>query len=61
MKAKSFMSEGKVYANLSDMDMYKLLGRVASYINAWEKSIGPQLIIQAKNTIAKRQAERRAA
>lgn len=61
MKAKSFVSEGKVYANLSDMDMYKLLGRVSSYINAWEKAIGPQLIIQAKNTIAKRQAERRAA
>ena len=61
MKPKSFVSEGKVYANLSDMDMFKLLGRVSSYINAWEKAIGPQLITHAKNVIAKRQAERSAA
>lgn len=61
MKPKSFVSAGKVYANLSDMDMYKLLGRVSSYISAWEEAIGPQLIIQEKNAIAKRQTENRAA
>lgn len=61
MKPKSFVSEGKVYANLSDLDLFKLLSRVSSYIDGWEKAIAPPLIAQAKNTLAKRQAEKNAA
>lgn len=56
MKANSFVSEGKVFANLSDLDLYRLLSRTASYIDAWEKAIGPSLITKAKNTMAARQA-----
>lgn len=61
MKPKSFVSEGKAYANLSDLDLFKLLSRVSSYIDSWEKAIAPPLIKQAKNTLAHRQAARNAA
>lgn len=61
MKAKSFISEGKVYANLSDLDLFKLLSRVSSYIDSWEKAIAPPLIKQAKNALASRQTARNAA
>lgn len=61
MKAKSFISEGKVYANLSDLDLFKLLSRVSSYIDSWEKAIAPPLIKQAKNALASRQSSRNAA
>ena len=61
MKAKSFISEGKVYANLSDLDLFKLLSRVSSYIDSWEKAIAPPLIKQAKNALANRQSSRNAA
>ena len=61
MKPKSFVSEGKVYANLSDLDLFKLLSRVSSYIDSWEKAIAPPLIKQAKNALANRQSARNAA
>lgn len=61
MKANSFISEGKVGANLSDLDLFKLLSRTSSYIDAWEKAIAPPLIKLAKNTLADRQASRNAA
>jgi len=56
MKANSFISEGKVNANLSDLDMFKLLSRTASYIDCWEKAIAPPLIKLAKNAIEQRRA-----
>ena len=56
MQANSFVSTGKVFANLSDLDLFRLLSRVSSYIDAWEAAIAPALIKQAKNTIAARQA-----
>ena len=56
MQSNSFVSEGKVFANLSDLDLYRLLSRTASYIDAWEKAIGPSLITKAKNAISARQA-----
>lgn len=61
MKPKSFISEGKVYANLSDLDLFKLLSRVSSYIDAWEKAIAPPLIQMAKKSIANRKANKNAA
>ena len=56
MKANSFVSEGKVYANLSDLDMFKLLSRVSSYIDSWEKAIAPSLISHAKTILSNRQS-----
>ena len=56
MKANSFISEGKVNANLSDLDMFKLFSRTSSYIDCWEKAIAPSLIKLAKNAIEQRRA-----
>lgn len=61
MKANSFVSEGKVFANLSDLDIYKLFKRTSSYIDAWEKAIAPPLIKLAKTALANRQAGNQAA
>jgi len=61
MKSNSFVSEGKVGANLSDLDMFKLLSRTSSYIDSWEKAIAPPLIKLAKNTLAQRIAANHAA
>lgn len=61
MKPNSFVSTGKVYANLSDLDLFGLLSSVSSYIDCWEHAIGPALITKAKNTVAARQSARNAA
>ncbi|MCM1188548.1 MAG: hypothetical protein NC541_04535 [bacterium] len=61
MKPNSFVSTGKVYANLSDLDLFSLLSSVSSYIDCWEHAIAPALITKAKNAMAARQSERRAA
>jgi hypothetical protein len=60
MKANSFVSEGKVFANLSDLDLFKLLSRTASYIDAWEKAIAPPLIRLAKNAMTGRMGAKKA-
>lgn len=61
MKPYSFVSTGKVYANLSDLDLFNLLSSVSSYIDCWEHAIAPSLITKAKNVMAARQAEQKAA
>lgn len=61
MKANSFVSEGKAYTNLSDLDLFRLLSRVSSYIDSWEKAAVPPLIKLAKNTMESRRAGKTAA
>ncbi len=61
MKSNSFVSAGKVFANLSDLDLFALLSSVSSYIDCWEHAIAPALITKAKNTVATRQAAKNAA
>lgn len=61
MQANSFVSTGKVFANLSDLDLFKLLSRVSSYIDAWEKAYAPQVIGSAKRAIQERRAAQNAA
>ena len=61
MKPNSFVSTGKVYANLSDLDLFDLLSSVSSYIDCWEHAIAPVLITKAKNSVAARQSARDAA
>ncbi len=61
MKSNSFVSAGKVFANLSDLDLFALLSSVSSYIDCWEHAIAPALITKAKNTVASRQAAKNAA
>lgn len=60
MKPNSFVSTGKVYANLSDLDLFDLLSSVSSYIDCWEHAIAPALITKAKNAVAARQSARNA-
>jgi len=54
MKANSFTGTAKVFANLTDLDLFRLLSRTASYIDAWEKAVAPPLIKTAKKAIAER-------
>lgn len=61
MKSGSFVSTGKVYANLTDLDLYKLLSRVSSYIDCWEKAIAPSLIGMAKKSMENRKIQQNAA
>ena len=61
MKPNSFVSTRKVYANLSDLDLFDLLSSVSSYIDCWEHAIAPALITKAKNAVAARQSSRNAA
>lgn len=61
MKANSFISEGKAYTNLNDLELFRLLSRVSSYIDSWEKAAAPSLIKLAKNTMETRRAAKAAA
>lgn len=54
MKSGSFVSAGRVNANLTDQDLFRLLSRVTSYISGWEAAIAPSLISQAKKALAER-------
>ncbi len=47
----SYVSETKVFANLSDLDFYKLFCHAVSYIQAWELSTAPAMIRQARKQI----------
>ena len=52
MKPNSFVSTGKAYANMSDLDLYECLSRVGSYISCWEMAMAPYLIKKAKEELA---------
>ena len=56
MKPNSYISEKKVSANLTDLDLFKLLNRVSSYIDAWERPL-PHLSLRGKKAIQENQAE----
>lgn len=47
----SFVSEVKIFANLSDLDFFKLFSRAVSYIRAWELATAPALLRQARKLI----------
>lgn len=48
MKSGSYTAIRSVNANLSDLDMFKLMNRVASYITAWESAYAPSVISMGK-------------
>lgn len=56
MKSGSYVRKNMVYANLSDMELFQLLSRVSSYIDAWEKVVSASIILQGRNELAKRQS-----
>jgi len=50
IKPKSYTSDKKIYININDRDLFKLLKRVNSYIDVWEKLYGSHLINQMLET-----------
>jgi len=56
-RSKSFVSESKVYINLNDLDFFKLMNRVSSYIRIWESQYGASLMVTGKNAIEEQMAE----
>lgn len=48
MKPNSFESTAKVYININDFDMFKLLSRVSSFVSVWELTYAPKRIREAK-------------
>ncbi|HJC23232.1 MAG TPA: hypothetical protein H9761_05950 [Candidatus Eisenbergiella merdavium] len=54
MKSGSFISQGRVNANLTDQDLFRLLSRVSAYISGWEAAIAPPLITKAKKALEER-------
>jgi len=52
IQPKSYLSEKKVFININDRDLYRILKRVNSYIDVWERYYGVILInemIKLKN------------
>jgi len=50
IQPKSYVTDKKVFININDRDMFKLLKRVDSYIETWEKLYGSYLINQMIKT-----------
>lgn len=48
MKANSYTKEKSVYININDLDMFKLLSRVSSFLSVWELTYAPKIMREAK-------------
>ena len=57
IKANTYVVGAKVFVNINDFDMFKLLSRIQSFINAWECTYSPDRIRQAKQIVAKNMKE----
>lgn len=57
IKSNTYVAGAKVYVNINDFDMFKLLSRIQSFINAWECTYSPDRIRQAKQIAAKNMKE----
>ena len=57
IQANTYTAGAKVYVNINDFDMFKLLSRIQSFINAWECTYSPDRIRQAKQIAAKNMKE----
>lgn len=53
----SYKEEKKAFININDLDFYRLLSRIRSYITVWEFTYGPQRIRQAKEELYKSMKE----
>lgn len=58
IKGDSYKEEGKVFININDLDFFKLLLRVSRYIEAWEATVAPHIIMSGKQAIAEAQETR---
>jgi len=55
MKSGSYVRTNIVNANLSDLELFQLLSRVSSFIDAWEKAVAPAIIQQGRTALFNRQ------
>jgi hypothetical protein len=52
MQSGSYIKQRTVSANLTDLDMFKLMSRVTCYISAWESAFAPSLIANGRQALA---------
>ena len=52
IKSGSYKCEAKVGINLTDLDMYRMLSRVQTYVSVWELTFAPRLVRFAKEQMA---------
>ena len=50
-KGGSYVGVNKVYLNLNDLDFFRMLNRVSSYITVWESQYGASLMINGRNEL----------
>ena len=56
----SYKSLKKVFVRISDLDLYKLLCRVNSFITVWETAVGCRLVVEGKKIYDVKTAEDKA-
>lgn len=57
IKADSYVMDKKAFINLTDMDMYKVLSRVSSYVSIWELTYAPKQLRMAKELLLQKARE----
>lgn len=50
-QSNSYICTNKAFINLNDLDFFKIMNRVSSYINVWEMVNGSSIMKEAKNAI----------
>ena len=60
IKSDSYKEERKIFININELDFFKLMNRVSSYIKAWEQTVAPHIIMSGKQAIAEAMAEAQA-
>ena len=51
MKANSFKAGSKVFININDVDMFKILSRISSYVSVWELTYAPKQVRAAREML----------
>lgn len=51
MQGGTYEMEKSVFININDVDMFKLLSRVSSFVSVWELTYAPQIMRRAKEIL----------
>ena len=55
-RQRKLTPERKAFINISELDFFKLMNRVSSYIKAWEQTVAPHIIMSGKQAMSEAQA-----
>lgn len=55
IKSNTYEENAKTFININDIDFFKLVFRVSRYIEAWEQTVAPHIIMSGKQAIAEAQ------